>query len=176
MMLVLVTGGSGSGKSEFAENTAVKMGGSLTYIAAMKPYDDECIRRIERHRAMREGKGFNTIECYTGIKNLNIRGTALLECMSNLTANEMYSENGSGDRAVDEILSGVEHLAACCDNLIIVTNEIASDGIDYDGDTKTYMRNLGRINCEIAKNADVVYEVACGVPFRLKQNVKRRTR
>lgn len=171
-MLVLVTGGSGSGKSEFAENLAVKMGGELTYIATMKPCDDECVERIKRHRAMRAKKGFNTAERYTDIKNLDIRGTALLECMSNLTANEMYLKDGAGEKAVDEILSGIEHLNECCDNLVIVTNEIASDGIDYDGDTKIYMKNLGTINCEIAKKADEVYEVVYGMPCRIKPSEK----
>lgn len=165
-MLVLVTGGSGSGKSEFAENLAVKLGGELTYIAAMKPADAECEKRIERHRKMRAGKGFKTVERYTDIKNLNIRGTALLECMSNLTANEMFG--GSGENSVAEILQGVQHLKQCLDNFVIVTNEISSDGLEYDRDTKLYMKNLGLINCEAAAMADEVYEVVCGVPNRLK--------
>ena len=49
-MFILVTGGSGSGKSEFAENIAMKLGGKMLYVATMKPYDDECLKRIERHR------------------------------------------------------------------------------------------------------------------------------
>lgn len=42
-MFILVTGGSGSGKSEFAENIAMKLGGKMLYVATMKPYDDECL-------------------------------------------------------------------------------------------------------------------------------------
>ncbi|MCC8169133.1 MAG: bifunctional adenosylcobinamide kinase/adenosylcobinamide-phosphate guanylyltransferase [Oscillospiraceae bacterium] len=167
-MLALIIGGSASGKSEFAECLAVELGGELTYVAAMKPYDEECVRRIERHRAMRAGKGFKTEERYTNIKDLQISGTAVLECMSNLTANEMYCEGGSGEGAVEEILLGVECLAGSCDNLIIVTNEVFSDGIEYDGDTKKYMRNLGEINCRIAERADAVYEVVCGTANKLK--------
>ena len=49
-MFILVTGGSGSGKSEFAENIAMKLGGKMLYVATMKPYDDECLKRIERHK------------------------------------------------------------------------------------------------------------------------------
>ena len=167
-MITLITGGSGSGKSEFAENIAAGLGGSLTYIAAMKPIDDETVKRIERHRKMRSGKGFSTVECYTGIKNLDISATALLECMSNLTANEMYLPEGAGENTVEEILSGINHLRAVCDNLVIVTNEIDSDGMDYSDETVSYMKNLGMINCKTAEFADEVYEVVCGVPVRIK--------
>ena len=51
-------------------------------------------------RKMRREKCFTTIECYTGVKNLEISSDSdiLLECMSNLTANEMYQENGAAGR------------------------------------------------------------------------------
>ena len=85
-MLILVTGGSGSGKSAFAESVVMglKTRPNL-YIATMYPFDEECHRRIARHRLMRRDKGFETLECYTGLKDAKIpsSGTTLLECMSN---------------------------------------------------------------------------------------------
>lgn len=165
-MLVLITGGSGSGKSEFAENTAMQLGEKRTYIATMKPFGAEAQKRIERHRGLRAGKGFDTVECYTDIKNLDVSGTALLECMPNLLANEMFG--GSGENAVEEIIEGVCALASKCDNLVIVTNEVSSDGIDYGEETEKYKKNLGTLNCRISANTDEVYEVSCGVPCRIK--------
>ena len=66
-MVYLVTGGSGSGKSAFAENLAVKLKkqtlhGGLYYIATMHCYDEESKKRISRHREMRKDKCFETIE------------------------------------------------------------------------------------------------------------------
>lgn len=53
-MFVLVTGGSGSGKSEYAEQTVVQLGAlPRLYIATMYPFDEECHRRIQRHQKMR---------------------------------------------------------------------------------------------------------------------------
>lgn len=167
-MFALVTGGSGSGKSEFAENLAVSLGGEKTYIATMMPSDGECVKRIERHREMRSGKGFKTVERYTGIKELDIGGTVLLECLSNLTANEMYSSCGAGDRSAEEITEGIERLNKRCENLIVVTNEIFSDGADYGSETEKYMKVLGKINCAAAKIADEVYEVVYTIANRLK--------
>ena len=141
-MLVLVTGGSGSGKSAFAENIAVSFGGERTYIAAMKVTDDESRRRVERHREMRADKGFVSVERYTDVKNLDACGTVILECMSNLLANEMFSPEGAqakGLNAADEVIFGVESLNKKCDNVIVVTNEIFSDGIEYDEETRRYM-------------------------------------
>ncbi len=165
-MLILVTGASASGKSEFAENIAAGLGDDLTYIATMKPSDAESEARIARHRKMRAQKGFKTVERYTDIKNLEVSGTALLECMSNLLANEMFG--GAGDMAAEEITKGMESLTKQLDNLVIVTNEIFSDGIEYDRDTKTYMKKLGILNCKIAKAADEVYEVMSGIPVKLR--------
>ena len=53
-MLVVVTGGSGSGKSAFAEETVLSLGEARRiYIATMQAFDEESHRRIRRHRHMR---------------------------------------------------------------------------------------------------------------------------
>lgn len=166
-MLILVTGGSGSGKSEFAENLVLQLHKEpYLYVATMYPFDEECHRRIERHREMRKEKHFDTLECYTGLKNAPVSdyGTVLLECMSNLTANEMYQDGGAKEQCVESILIGVDKLQKSCDHLVIVSNEIFSDGIIYDEETIRYQRYLGRINQEIAKKADLVVEVVYSIP------------
>ena len=61
-MMVLVTGGASSGKSAFAERVALSLPGPHAYVATMRHGDSETEARIARHRAMREGKGFETIE------------------------------------------------------------------------------------------------------------------
>ena len=170
-MLILVTGGSGSGKSAFAESVVMglKTRPNL-YIATMYPFDEECHRRIARHRLMRRDKGFETFECYTGLKDAKIpsSGTTLLECMSNLTANEMYQENGSGDACVKEILKGIHHVLSHTEHLVIVTNQIFEDGIIYEPETMEYIRNLGQINQQLAEMADSVIEVVAGIPIFIK--------
>ena len=109
-MMTVVTGGSGSGKSAFAEDKIVSFGpAKRIYIATMHPYDEESHKRVARHRKMRAGKGFETVECYTGLKNLDFPENAvvLLECMSNLAANEMFEEKGAGEKTVEAVLEGM---------------------------------------------------------------------
>lgn len=175
-MLTLVTGGSGSGKSAFAEDRVLSFGDAQRiYIATMHPFDEESHKRIERHQKMRAGKGFETVECYTGLKNVKLPAgcVVLLECMSNLVANEMFAPEGRGEDCKDAILQGIRHLAAEAKHLVIVSNNIFDDGIEYDPGTKLYMRILGEINQEVAVLADQVYEVVCGIPILMKKERDR---
>ena len=63
-MIVLVTGGSGCGKSTWAEKLVAAMPeGQRVYIATMQVYDEESVQRVARHRAQRAHLGFATLEC-----------------------------------------------------------------------------------------------------------------
>lgn len=167
-MMIVITGGSASGKSAYAEETILSLGeGERIYIATMFPFDEESHKRIARHRKMRMEKQFTTIERYTDIGGIALPPNAqvLLECMSNLVANEMFQENGAGVQTVEAILAGIAQLQQQAQNLCIVTNEIFSDGIVYDTETVRYQRYLGEINQALAKKADLVIEVVYGIPI-----------
>lgn len=166
-MVTIVIGGAASGKSEFAEALVQTLPGQRVYVATMEPYDGECLARIEKHRRQRAGKGFLTLERYRDLGGLEVPAGAnvLLECMSNLLANELYSPQGGGSAAV---LGGVERLCGRCAHLTIVTNEVFSGGCDYEGDTLRYLRELGAVNRTLAARADRVVEVVCGCPNVLK--------
>ena len=147
-MLTLVTGGSGSGKSAFAEDRVLSFGDAQRiYIATMHPFDEESHKRIERHQKMRAGKGFETVECYTGLKNVKLPAgcVVLLECMSNLVANEMFEEQGAHNQTVSEVTKGIENLLGQAAHVVIVTNEIFSDAVVFDGDMDSYLEYLGKI-------------------------------
>ena len=171
-MVVLVIGGSGSGKSEYAENLAVRIHQKdLVYIATMQPFDEECRLRIKKHQVMRQEKEFKTIECYIGLDQVLFEEspTVLLECMSNLVANEMFSPNGAKDSTLEAITRGVQKLIQEAANVIIVTNNIYEDGADYDGTTLSYMDILGKINGFIAEISDKVIEVVHGIEVIIKE-------
>ena len=49
-MIVLVTGGSGCGKSTWAEKLVASLPNeNRVYIATMQVYDEESVKRVERH-------------------------------------------------------------------------------------------------------------------------------
>ncbi|MDR1599755.1 MAG: bifunctional adenosylcobinamide kinase/adenosylcobinamide-phosphate guanylyltransferase [Oscillospiraceae bacterium] len=172
-MRILITGGAGSGKSAFAESLAMGQAGPRCYIAAMKPYGQEGERRITRHRSLRAGKGFATIERYTNMDSLILPrgGTALLECLCNLTANEMFGDDGverDSQSVFAKVTRGQDALAERLGALIQVTNEVGGDTGGYPDGTARYIQLLGRINRALAERADIVYEMVCGIPVRLK--------
>lgn len=181
-MLTLVIGGSGSGKSEYAENVITSRSeGTRVYIATMKPWDEECEKRILRHRQMRAKKGFETVECYRSLKDIHVlegnRDTEiLLECMSNLVSNELFGLGEkeeillTPDETVEEILKGIHQIKNQAVNVTIVTNEVFSDGDSYSSQTNEYRRTLARINEKLARIADCVIEVIAGIPINIKGN------
>ena len=202
-MLHMVYGGSASGKSSYAESFAMSLQGDgrMLYIATMYPYkwgkaelDPETMQRIERHRAMRADKGFDTVECYRHVEHIVTKrqDVLLLECMSNLLANEMYLEpdadagsdvektgiGGNASSDMTEMMSPVSKkivqalidLSARVQDVVIVTNDVFSDGgnLTYDESTREYVKNLAEINCALAREAATVTEVVCGIPVKIK--------
>lgn len=200
-MITLIIGGSGSGKSAYAEDYVLAAAADLPkyYIATMQVYDAEGERKVERHRRLRAGKGFVTIEQPTDIGKAGIKiagnawneqekgdihevdgmdapneekqgGVALLECMSNLVANEMFSgeQMPETDAVVRCVTEGIEALAKQLTHLVIVSNNVFEDGIAYDASTLRYIEALGRINTRLADLADHVLEVVVGIPVTVK--------
>lgn len=165
-MIVLITGGSGSGKSAYAEQVAMSLPGERIYLATMQRYDDaETHRRIDRHRQLRQGKGFVTIEQPCSLDKAPIPPNAcvLLECLPNLVANEMF---GGGDPAA--IIPDLTQLMDHCASLVIVTDNVSCDGMTYDETTTAYLRCLADCAAFAAARADAVVEVVCGIPVPVK--------
>lgn len=165
-MFTLVIGGAASGKSEYAEALILASPARHRYyIATMEPMDGECRARIARHRRLRAEKGFETVERYTDLSGLHLesRGAVLLECLGNLAANELYRPAGTEAGALAAVAGGVEALLDQCEDLVVVSNEVFSGGDCYAGDTGAYLRLLAGANRALARRADRVCEVACGL-------------
>ena len=185
-MMTLVIGGSGSGKSAYAESLLEGVVEKY-YIATMQAEDEESKNRVKRHRQLRRGKGFFTIEqprnlgeAADKIKQYRIHGetspklqsAALLECISNLVANEMFLPEGTrGEQeTVQLVIQGIKKVAAEVDEFVVVSNNVFEDGIRYDDGTMAYLRGIATINEQIAKMAERVVEVVVGIPVELEEN------
>lgn len=170
-MLIIVTGGSASGKSEYAENL-VPNAGSRVYLATMEPFGAEAEARIARHRKLREGKSFETIECPVNIGDCfeACRGRhVLLEDLPNLVANEMFSSHAHSTAG---IAAQILDLARISESLICVTGILTADGRIYDESTMKYLKELALIERTLAAQADRVIEVVCGQGSELKRSFR----
>lgn len=177
--MVLIYGTASSGKSNIAEDMAVLhskgTGSSLVYIATMENKTDAARERIKRHRQLREGKGFLTIEEMhkLSVHDLSVSGkTVLIECISNLCANIYYKEMGDKgakdsdiERMTEFVIDGVKKLSKTADEIFIVSNDIFSDGTIHDPWTESYMMYLAHVNEELVKICDSFYEVINGIAY-----------
>lgn len=160
-MIAVVTGGASSGKSAYAETLSLTMPGPHAYAATMRPNpgDPETEARIARHRFMRAGKGFETIELVTDTvpacasPESAAWNTVLLEDLGNIVANNL-------EHALEAVLT--------YPNVVIVANEVGHDGVRYDKFTQSYIEQIGALACQLAQRADLVVEVVAGQPFTVK--------
>lgn len=185
-MITLIYGGSSSGKSAFAEELvcATKYKNKY-YLATMSATDKESQERVKRHRQLRTGKGFVTLEhsvdiadATTAIEQIDSGDYStganydivLLECMSNLVANEMFRDGtvNTADYCINKIINDLQALNQRVNSIVVVSNNVFEDGREYDVYTKEYLRALGTINQRIANLSQEVYEVVVGIPIKIK--------
>ncbi len=192
--MTLIFGGSGSGKSGYAERyiSEISRDSIKYYLATMQVLDGEGQKKVEKHRIQRSGKGFFTIEqpvqieeAIEKMKRLEqieqmeqtehghgaVKRAVLLECISNLAANEMFFKDTvkDGKEVAEKIISGIQKLQKSVKQLVIVSNNVFEDGISYDETTMEYIRTMGRINERLAQMAELVIEVVVGIPVIIKE-------
>lgn len=173
--MILVFGGIGSGKSAYAEKLAEAYKCKKTYLATMKVYDDEGRKKVEKHRMMREGKFDRSIEMCTDVANADVDKDelVLLECMSNLLANEMFKEDSIADfdTVAKKISADIKKLDSKVQELIIVGNDVFMDKGEHSVEVEAYIKTLKKIQREIAKEAKAVVEVIYGLPYERKDDI-----
>ena len=162
-MMVLVTGGSGSGKSAFAEERALSFGNPNAYYAAtMEVMDGESLRRVERHRQMREGKGWITLEQPRDIEDI----TGRIRSYDSVVLVDEECENLK--ECIGKITGEIAAVADSVENLVVVTGDVFDDGVSAAPALRNYLQVLGNVNRELAAMADEVVEVVVGIPVYLK--------
>jgi len=173
-MKVFFSGGCKNGKSTLAERTVKALAGDgpLYYIATMIPHDEEDRARIRRHVASRAGMGFITLEQGTDVvrclDNAEDNGTFLLDSVTALLSNEMWSESGydpdAGMRTSDEL----RELTRRAKNIVFVSDFLYADTGHYDEYTETYRRALALCDRVLAQECDTVVEVVSTNPIVYK--------
>lgn len=184
-MITVVIGGKNSGKSSFAETLLAEMDGNKYYLATMRSRTDEDKKRIEKHRARREGKDFVTIEQDVAIVKaidkikwmeslLGVKDggkNVLVECLPTLAANEMFLESGEVVPYKDvenTVLFGIAFLKEYFDNIIIVSDEepdiayysgIAKEELldKYSDPESEYGAVMKELNAAVKTYADQVF-------------------
>lgn len=182
--LIFITGGVRSGKSSYAEKTAIKRAlkveGTLNYIATGVRSDHEMEERIARHQKEREESPYawKTWEKSTDIGSLapffHEKDVLLLDCLTTLLNNEFFSLHGDLDEAFLEevfhrILSGIKAIKSSCNQLIIVSNEVLFEPFSHNEMVLNYYRMIGKLHQRLVELANQAYLVEAGVPILMKE-------
>jgi adenosylcobinamide kinase/adenosylcobinamide-phosphate guanylyltransferase len=162
-MKVFISGGCKNGKSTYAQRIAKKQQiNELYYIATMNATDKEDEARITTHRQEREGWGFITLEQPRHIENIlqynQPNGSFLLDSLTALLANEMFSSQGVDYDACERISHGLTRVINEIENIVIVSDYIYSDALTYEPLTELYRKSLADLDKLAAKHCDVVLE------------------
>ena len=120
---------------------------------------------------MRRDRGFETVERPADVAGIVAElapcSAVLLECLGTLAANEMFGEDGDvmpPDAVVSKIYQAVSLIKARVSDLVIVSNDVFSDGAIYQAGTEDYRRALGTLHVLMARECDVAVECVCGLP------------
>lgn len=179
--ITLVTGGSRSGKSTFAEQQYYDVD-EVLYIATAIVTDEEMKDRIKKHKTSRN-QNWTTFEGYKdlhiAIENSNLNNI-LLDCVTIMVTNLMFEENIDFDNITmekfDELQLKIKNqftkliytARELNKNLVMVTNEVGSGLVPEYKLGRIYRDLAGFINQHIAALCDEVYFTACGLPLKLK--------
>lgn len=179
--IILVTGGSRSGKSDYALKAAEQLEKPRVFIATCPRIDGEMEDRIERHQARRAASEWTTVE-----ETLDLEGalqrdpaaaTIIVDCLTLWINNLMY-EAELKNAAIDESIiarraAGVAEAARSVPaTVFFVTNEIGLGIIPDNPASRLYRDLVGRCNQTMGGAADEVVLVTCGVPLKIKGDNK----
>lgn len=173
-MLIFITGGAKSGKSDFALELAEKSEGRRLFLATAESLDEEMEQRIQKHRQQR-GNCWDTIEepLYLGRALrpvLDRYETILADCltlwMSNLLGRYPEQE-AETDEIIGDFFSCVGEFKG---TMIVVSNEVGMGIVPDNKPARIYSERLGLLNRMTAWRAERVYLLFSGIPVELKGN------
>lgn len=169
-MIYLITGGTRSGKSSYAQELAITLSDAPVYVATARIWDEDFEQRVERHKQDR-GDQWTSIEVEKKLGNPDLEGkVAVIDCIT-LWLTNFYMDTGqdvdhSLELAKEELDELFEQEEA---TLILVTNEIGMGTHAPTESGRKFADLQGWVNQYIARNADEVTLMVSGIPVTVKE-------
>jgi adenosylcobinamide kinase / adenosylcobinamide-phosphate guanylyltransferase len=178
--IIFICGGVRSGKSSFAESRAdfyksAVPEAALHYIACGRAVDDEMSQRIRRHQDDRRNSehSWMTWECPVNVgslsENFSSKDIVLLDCVTTLLTNEMFSAESINERKLAEnIVQDIKKLSKNAGKLILVSNDVFCEPVSTNDIGKNFTKTLGMVHQKLVEMAAEAYSVKNGIPVLKK--------
>lgn len=177
MGLTFITGGVRSGKSRFAEKLAEKNGSTVLYVATgVATFDQEMETRIVSHQ-IRRPNHWGLLEVpyhfYRETEVYSDYDVILVDCISTWITNQMMQvpeEKWQTSVETEIILREIDDWLEKTANFhrIVVSTETGLGGVAMSPLGRWFQDVLGEVNQKIAEQAEGVYIVVSGIPWRIK--------
>lgn len=165
MSIVLIGGGSRSGKSRYALDDARRHGERLAFLATAQAFDAEMEERIAAHRRERDAS-FVTIEepleLARALGEHREFDAIVVDCLTLWISNLMLAGR---EVPVDDLIGAGRATPA---RVVLVTNEVGCGIVPENALARRFRDVAGWVNQRIAAEADEVYWMAFGIPLKVK--------
>ncbi|HZY57060.1 MAG TPA: bifunctional adenosylcobinamide kinase/adenosylcobinamide-phosphate guanylyltransferase [Rubrobacteraceae bacterium] len=169
----MVLGGARSGKSAFAEERALGIGGeNVLYVATAltRPGDPDLLRRIEAHRERRH-PGWGLLELAGRslepvLEAADGWGAVLLDSLTLWMSAWMLDEEEG--RILEEFEQFIEHAGALREPVILVSDEVGLGVVPESAASRKFRDLLGLVNQRAAAAAEEVYLCVAGIAHKIK--------
>lgn len=166
--IILITGGSRSGKSTYAEKLALSLSDSPVYMATARIWDEEFRQRAIAHQQRRGPEWSNIEENKYLSQHALAEKVVLVDCVTLWCTNFFFDLNADVQVALDALQKEFDLLTRQNAIFIFVTNEIGMGGVSPNEIQRKFTDVQGWMNQYIAARADKVICMISGIPLQIK--------
>ncbi|PWU04441.1 MAG: adenosylcobinamide kinase/adenosylcobinamide phosphate guanyltransferase [Bacteroidetes bacterium] len=171
-MIILITGGTRSGKSNYAQKLALELSSNPVYVATAKVWDEDFKLRVDRHKSSRDDRWVN-IEEQRNVSELALDNkVAVVDCVTLWLSNFFSDHKYQIDPSLNSIRKEIDGMTTKNTTYIIITNEIGM-GVHAETEIGRKFTDLqGWANQYIASVAHKVILMVSGIPVIIKDSGK----
>jgi adenosylcobinamide kinase/adenosylcobinamide-phosphate guanylyltransferase len=177
---ILILGGVRSGKSQFAQDLAARIGGPVLFVATGEALDEEMRQRIDEHRRVRPS-GWRTVEAPVNVgprvrEQIGDARVVIVDCLTLLVSNVIGRcgdpEQVDAGIVSQKVAAEIEELTTCIEQVeatfILVSNEVGMGLVPDNRLGRIYRDCLGKANRELAQRVGTVHFMVAGIPMTVK--------
>lgn len=166
--VILITGGSRSGKSSYAEQLALSLSDAPVYLATARIWDEEFRERVRRHQE-RRGPQWTNLEEEKYLSRHDLTGrVVVVDCLTLWCTNFFFDSQSDVDASLAALKAEFDRFTAQEATFLFVTNEIGMGGTSDNALQRRFTDLQGWMNQYVASQADEVLLMVSGIPVKIK--------